>query len=293
MAPREDIHHSDLRRDIGLGSATILVIANMIGTGIFTTSGFLMESLRDPQAMLLCWLLGGILALCGAICYGELGAMFPRAGGEYVFLRESFGKLWGFLSGWISLIVGFSAPIAAAAIAFASYFFGSFPESVIIQPHVPFFQSPFIILSPVTLLAILIIIVFSIIHWYSLNFGSRVQNILTLFKIMVILVFIAAGVCLGRGSMEHFSQPFDVGVIFTGKFATSLIFVAFAYSGWNAAAYLGAEIKNPEKNIPLSLFHGTIIVTGLYILLNIMFIYSLSVKEMIGVVEVGAKSAPE
>ncbi len=120
MAPKEEINHSDLSREIGLGSATILVVANMIGTGIFTTSGFLMEVLRDPQAMLLCWLIGGVLALCGALCYGELGAMYPRAGGEYVFLRESLGKAWGFLSGWISLIVGFSAPIAAASIAFAS-----------------------------------------------------------------------------------------------------------------------------------------------------------------------------
>ena len=262
MPPKENINQSDLRREIGLGSATILVIANMIGTGIFTTSGFLMEALRDPQAMLLCWLIGGILALCGALCYGELGAMFPRAGGEYVFLRESFGKLWGFLSGWISLIVGFSAPIAAAAIAFASYFFRSFPETVIEQPQISLLESQFIILSPVTLLAILIIIIFSIIHWYSLNFGSRVQNILTVFKIIVILAFIAAGLSFGHGSMEHFSQSLDFGVILSGKFTTSLIFVAFAYSGWNAAAYLGAEIKDPEKNIPRSLFYGTFVVTA-------------------------------
>jgi len=269
----------------------ILVIASMIGTGIFTTSGFLMEALRDPRAMLLCWFIGGFLALCGALCYGELGAMLPRAGGEYVFLRESFGKLWGFLSGWISLIVGFSAPIAAASIAFASYFFRSFPEPFIGQPQLPLFGSNLIIISPVTLLAISVIIIFSIIHWYSLNFGRRVQNILTVFKIIVLLVFIVAGLSFGNGSMEHFSKTLDFGVIFSGKFTTSLIFVAFAYSGWNAAAYLGAEIKNPERNIPRSLFYGTFVVTGLYILLNIVFIYALSVQDMIGVVEVGAKSA--
>jgi basic amino acid/polyamine antiporter, APA family len=112
----------DLKRELGLGSATILVIANMIGTGIFTTSGFIMEALRDPQTMLICWIIGGVFALSGALCYGELGAMFPRAGGEYVFLRESFGRRMAFLSGWISLIVGFSAPIAAASIAFGGYF---------------------------------------------------------------------------------------------------------------------------------------------------------------------------
>jgi len=119
----------ELRREVSLFSATILVIANMVGTGIFTTSGFIMAELGIPETMLFCWLVGGIFALCGALCYGELGALFPQAGGEYVFLRESFGKWMGFLSGWISLIVGFSAPIAAAAIAFATYFFGSFALS--------------------------------------------------------------------------------------------------------------------------------------------------------------------
>ncbi|MBE9529938.1 MAG: amino acid permease, partial [Proteobacteria bacterium] len=115
------LNNHELKREIGFFSATILVIANMVGTGIFTTSGFIMEELGNPQTMLLCWFVGGIFALCGALCYGELGAMFPEAGGEYVFLRESYGKGVAFLSGWISLIVGFSAPIAAAAIAFATY----------------------------------------------------------------------------------------------------------------------------------------------------------------------------
>jgi APA family basic amino acid/polyamine antiporter len=263
----------------------------MIGTGIFTTSGFLMEALRDPQAMLLCWLIGGIVALCGALCYGELGAMYPRAGGEYVFLSESLGKLWGFLSGWISLIVGFSAPIAAASIAFASYFFRSIPESFTGQSQVSILGSNFITLSSVSLLAILVIIIFSIVHWYGLNFGSGVQNLLTVFKLIIILVFVLAGLSFGHGSMAHFSRNLDFGIIFSGEFTTSLIFVAFAYSGWNAAAYLGAEIKDPEKSIPRSLFYGTFVVTALYLLLNIVFIYALSIEEMGGVVEVGAKSA--
>jgi APA family basic amino acid/polyamine antiporter len=117
--------NNQLKRTIGLGTAVILVIANMIGTGVFTTSGYIMESLKNPAAMLLCWFIGGILALTGALCYGELGAIFPKAGGEYVFLRESIGKPFGFLSGWVSLIVGFSAPIAAASIAFSKYLFRS------------------------------------------------------------------------------------------------------------------------------------------------------------------------
>jgi APA family basic amino acid/polyamine antiporter len=112
---------SQLKREIGLFSAIAIVVANMVGTGIFTTSGFILQEVGSPAALLLSWMIGGAFALCGALCYGELGARYPQAGGEYVYLREAFGKPVAFLSGWISLIVGFSAPIAAAAIAFSVY----------------------------------------------------------------------------------------------------------------------------------------------------------------------------
>jgi APA family basic amino acid/polyamine antiporter len=250
-----------------------------------------MESLREPRAILICWFLGGIMALSGALCYGELGAMFPRAGGEYVFLRESFGKWMGFLSGWISLIVGFSAPIAAAAIAFATYFFRSLPQGLAAGARVSFLKAEVLSVSPLTSLAACIIVLFSFVHWFSLHFGSRVQNVLTAFKISVILVFVAAGLGFGNGSVAHFSSLPNVSLILSGSFATSLIFVSFAYSGWNAAAYLGGEIKNPARCIPLSLFWGTMIVMMLYLLLNIVFIYALPGEEMSGVIEVGAKSA--
>jgi len=282
-------HH--LKREIGLFSATILVIANMVGTGIFTTSGFIMEELGNPQAMLLCWLVGGIFALCGALCYGELGAMFPRAGGEYVFLRESFGKGMGFLSGWISLIVGFSAPIAAAAIAFATYFFRILPASFSAKLTAPFLEIGILAISPITMLATTVIIIFSLIHYHSIFLGARVQNSLTIFKVCLIVVFVAAGFCLGQGSTENFSQGLEISLIFQDKFAISLIFITFAYSGWNAAAYLGGEIKNPVRNIPLALFTGTALVVCLYLLLNIVYIYALSPAEMSGVLEVGTKSA--
>jgi APA family basic amino acid/polyamine antiporter len=283
-------HHDELKRDLGLPSAAILVIANMIGTGIFTTSGFIIEALGDPKVMLMCWAVGGILALCGALCYGELGAKFPKAGGEYVFLRESFGKAMGFLSGWISLIVGFSAPIAAASIAFSGYLFRSL-AGVLENPGAALFETGPISISPMTLVAITIIIVFSLVHFTSLHFGSRVQNVLTLFKLGVIISFIVGGLGFGRGSMNHFASEFDFGLLFSGEFATSLIFVSFAYSGWNAAAYLGAEIRNPSRNIPLALLCGTLLVAVLYLLLNVVFIYALPVEGMGGVLEVGAKSA--
>ncbi|MBN2420363.1 MAG: amino acid permease [Deltaproteobacteria bacterium] len=278
-----------LKRTIGLGTAVILVIANMIGTGVFTTSGFIMQDLANPASMLICWFIGGILALTGALCYGELGAIFPKAGGEYIFLRESIGKPFGFLSGWVSLIVGFSAPIAAASIAFSTYLYKSIGVESAGKEILNI--AGIITISPVTLTGIAVIILFSVVHWYSLNFGSNVQNLLTSFKILVILAFIVLGLFIGKGSMENFSSGPVYTSLFTGKFATSLIFISFAYSGWNAAAYIGSEIKDPSRNIPLSLFWGTVIVMILYLLLNVIFIYALTISEMSGVVEVGAKAA--
>jgi len=288
---KNHLNNNVLSREIGFFSATVLVIANMIGTGIFTTSGFIIQELENPYVMLLCWFAGGIFALCGALCYGELGAMFPKAGGEYVFLKESFGKCMGFLSGWVSLIVGFSAPIAAAATAFAAYFFTAFsiPHENIMNISIS--GVSIITISPVTLVASCMIILLSLVHYHSLTVGTKVQNGLTLFKIILILLFIVIGLCFGKGSSVNFSGNIDFTLIFKEKFAISLIFVSFAYSGWNAAAYLGGEIKNPEKNIPLALFTGTILVMSLYMLLNIVYIYALPPNEMGGVLEVGAKSA--
>ena len=284
-------HTAHLERQLSLFSVFILVVANMIGTGIFTTSGFIMKELGNPGTMLVCWLLGGVFALCGALCYGELGAMFPHSGGEYVFLREGFGKGMGFLSGWISLIVGFSAPIAASSVAFASYFFKAFPIPIGKKMVIPVLGSNVFTLSPITLLAVAIIVLFSLIHYYGLFFGSRVQNGLTVFKIAFIAIFIIAGFWFGKGSGEHFFTQFDMGTIFSDKFAVSLIFISFAYSGWNAAVYLGGEIKNPSRNIPLSLFGGTFLVICLYLLLNAVFIYALPPARMSGVLEVGDVAA--
>jgi APA family basic amino acid/polyamine antiporter len=285
------LNNNELSREIGLFSATVLVIANMIGTGIFTTSGFIMKELGSPQTMLLCWFVGGIFALCGALCYGELGAMFPKAGGEYVFLRESYGKGMGFLSGWISLIVGFSAPIAAASIAFATYFFRSFSLPTGSEIPLSLLGVSIATISAPSIVAIGAIIIFSLVHYHSLLIGSRVQNGLTIFKIGLIIVFVVAGLFLGQGSIDNFSQSLDIGLVFQDKFAVSLIFISFAYSGWNAATYLGGEIKSPRKNIPLALFTGTFLVMCLYLLLNVVYIYALPANEMSGILEVGAKSA--
>ncbi|HQO79264.1 MAG TPA: amino acid permease, partial [Thermodesulfobacteriota bacterium] len=148
---------------MGLFSATVLVVANMVGTGIFTTSGFIMQELADPGALLLCWVVGGVFALSGALCYGELGVRFPLAGGEYVYLRESYGRIMAFLSGWISLLVGFSAPIAAASMACAAYLSSVAPEHVRLSMNTPLFPAGWIRVSPVAIIACSIIAFFSLV----------------------------------------------------------------------------------------------------------------------------------
>jgi basic amino acid/polyamine antiporter, APA family len=280
-----------LKREIGIFTATVLVVANMIGTGIFTTSGFIIQEVGHPLVLLLCWLVGGIFALCGALCYGELGAAFPEAGGEYVYLRESFGKLVAFLSGWISLLVGFSAPIAATAIAMATYGSGLF--SLPAYPHwsLTIFDITLGTISPINMVAISSIIILSLIHYHSITIGRRIQNTLTSLKVVIIVLYITGGFLLGAGSVAHFSFDLPLTNLFQSKFAVSLIFISFAYSGWNAAAYLGSEIKEPSRNIPIALFTGTLLVLLLYLLLNAVYIYALSSDRMSGVLEIGSTSA--
>ena len=281
-----------LRREVGLTSATVLVVANMVGTGVFTTSGFILKELGSPQALLLCWLLGGIFALCGALCYGELGARFPRAGGEYVFLKESFGKPVAFLSGWISLFVGFSAPIAAAAIAFASYAQQAVALPLDSKWVISAFGMPLITLSWFNLIALCVIGLFTLIHYHGLRLGTKVQNWLTLFKISLIIAFLGTGFFFGQGSFDHFSASQGLASSLSSeKFAVSLIFVSFAYSGWNAAAYLGGEIVRPQRTIPAALLIGTALVTLLYLLLNALYLYAAPAATLAGELEIGATAA--
>lgn len=283
--------NNGLKREVGSLSATTLVIANMIGTGIFTTSGFIMAELKNPASFLLCWLIGGIFALCGALCYGELGARYPKAGGEYVYLKYAYGKWMGFLSGWISLFVGFSAPIAAAAMAFAAYLSSLGVGDNTLVWNIRIAGVPLMTVSLQTGIACGVILCFTLLHYHSLRFGTRVQNSLTLLKVGIILFFVSAALWAGKGDVGNFSMNLLWRELFSEKWAVSLIFVSFAYSGWNAAAYLGGEIKSPHRNLPIALIGGTLIVTLLYMALNVAFLYALGPDAMIGTVDVGIKAA--
>ena len=274
-----------LQRKLGLFPSTNIVIANMIGAGIFTTSGLLMLGLNDPLLMVALWFVGGIIALCGALSYGELGAAMPGAGGEYLFLTKLFHPLFGFLSGWVSFIVGFSAPIAASAMGFSEYFLRALPA----LPE--WLSNAGIMNVKMTgkLISISVILIFTFIHYRGIKTGARIQNVLTVLKVLLIVVLIFAGLLSGKGDMGNFSRDSITVNGFAGwkTIGLSLMWIMFAYSGWNASTYLGAEIKNPSKILPRSLIYGTGIVILLYLALNILYVYGINPEEMKGVISVG------
>src|SRR4030042_3411055 len=232
-----------LQRKLGLFPATNIVIANMIGAGIFTTSGLLMTGLNDPVLMLVLWAAGGIIALCGALSYGELGAAMPGAGGEYLFLSKLFHPLFGFLSGWVSFMVGFSAPIAASAMGFSEYFIRAVPGFSGALSEAGILNEAW----TGKLLSVCVILIFTFIHYRGIKTGARIQNVLTILKILLIVVLIFAGLLSGKGDMGNFSRDSITVNGFAGwnTIGLSLMWIMFAYSGWNASTYLGAEIKNP------------------------------------------------
>lgn len=274
-----------LQRKLGLFPATNIVVANMIGAGIFTTSGLLMAGLNNPLLMLGLWVVGGVIALCGALSYGELGAAMPGAGGEYLFLSRLYHPLFGFLSGWVSFVVGFSAPIAASALGFSEYFCRAIPA-------IPdWFESAGIMDQSATrtFLSVSVILIFTLIHYRGIKTGTVIQNILTLLKVALIVFLLLAGFLSGKGDISNFSAGGGVSSGLAGwkTIGLSLMWIMFAYSGWNASTYLGAEIKNPSKILPQSLIVGTGIVMLIYLGLNVLYIYGINPEEMKGVISVG------
>ena len=255
---------------IGLFTATCIVVANMIGTGVFTSLGFQVVDIKSGFTLLFLWMVGGVFALCGALSYGELGAAMPYSGGEYYYLSRIYHPVIGFLSGWVSVTVGFAAPIAAAAMALGAYFKSVFP----------------LISSPIIALAVVIGV--SIIHSKSKTFGSYFQQIFTILKVLLIVVLIVCGLFLAEPQQLGFlPSTGDVNLIFSSPFAISLVYVTYSYSGWNAAVYLASEVESPEKNLTRSLIGGTLIVMGLYLLLNFIFLYTTPINKLAGELEIG------
>ncbi len=252
-------------------TAMAIVIANMIGTGIFTSLGFQLMDIRSGFVIMALWVLGGIVALCGALCYAELGARLPRSGGEYNFLTEIYHPAAGFISGWISATVGFAAPTALAAITFGIYLSSVFPS-----------------LDPLWLATILIFSM-TLIHASSHKNSGGLQSFFTAAKILLILGFSIAALLSVETiqNVSYMPNSSDLPLLSGGAFAVSLIYVGYAYSGWNAATYLTGEIENPKKTLPRILTIGTGVVMISYILLNYVFLAVAPMDAMSGKIEIG------
>src|SRR3989304_1725592 len=273
----------DLQRKLGLFPLKNIDIADRRIVGKFKTSGLIIADLVDPVLMIVLWIVGGIIALCGALAYGRLGATFPQAGGEYVFLSNLYHPLLGFLRGWTSFVVGFSAPIAASSIGFSEYLSRAFPWM---------FQWSVLGDDPVVpskLFAMVVILLFTLVHMRGIETGARIQNYLTILKVGLIVALVVGGLSLGKGNLDHFGASEQVSFGFAGwkTIGLSLMWIMFAYSGWNAATYIGSEVRNPERLLPRSLLVGTGIVIFLYVGLTVTFVYDLSPAEMSGVISVG------
>jgi APA family basic amino acid/polyamine antiporter len=283
-----------LVRQLGTVSATALVVSNMIGVGIFTTTGFLAGDLGTAPLVVGIWLVGAALAMAGALCYAELGTNFPRSGGEYVYLSEAWGPAWGFIDGWVSFFAGFSAPIAVAAIAIAAYLAFFFPALAADAPGVtiPLGLTEMEI-SGNELVAVAIVAVFTAINLFGVSQVARLQNVLTAAKLVVIGSFLVLGFAVGEGNWAHFAEPAvrtsESPIV--AQLAVSLIFVFYGYSGWNAAVYVAEEIRDPERTLPKALVLGTLLVAGLYAGLNVLYVYATPLDDMKGVLAVGAQAA--
>ena len=257
---------------IGFFTATAIVIANMIGAGIFTSLGFQLADTTNTWSIIMLWSLGALMALCGALSYAELGTYWQRSGGEYHFLSKAFHPAIGYLSGWVSLTIGFSAPIALSGMALGKY------------------VAPYIEVSSMVL-AIATILMISVLHSLSIKRSSTLQNTTTLLKLLLILVFICFGVTKTPVASAYlWGQSWKEELILPA-FAVSFVYVTFSYSGWNAAAYIVDEIREPRKNLPKALLLGTVVVSLLYILLNVVFLRQNALEAIKGQLEIGQITA--
>jgi len=250
-------------------TATAIVIADMVGVGVFTSLGFQVTDIKSGFSLLLLWIVGGVAAICGAFCYAELATMLPRSSGEYNFLRRIYHPAFGFVAGWLSATVGFAAPIALAAMAFGSYFKS-------IAPHAP----PLLLGLGITWLA-------ALVHLGGVRLGAAFHNVWTAIKLILIVAFIIAGFIFGDPQPISFApSATDAAVITGAPFAISLVFVMYSYSGWNAATYIAGELREPARNLPRALLAGTAIVIVLYVGLNAVFLATTPMQELAGQLDV-------
>ena len=266
-------------RTFGLGTSTVVVVASMVGSGVLTTSGFTVYAVGSNQLMLILWCVGGVLAMCGALTIAELASSIPESGGDYIFLREAYGPLAAFLSGWVSFLLGFGGPIAVSALASARYF---------VEPWgLPEPTKTYVQLA----IASTSIILLAFIHSSGRRQGAFVQMLTTLIKWVVLLVLAVAGLIGGWGNWQNLQDrppmSLDVGL----GMLSSLVFISYAYTGWNGVGYIAGEVKSPQRSIPLAILLGTGSVMLLYLALNLSYALALSAEDVRQIVQPPGESA--
>ncbi len=284
----------ELARKLGLFDSTMVVVGNVIGSGIFLTTGIMATYIPSPGWILLAWIGGGLITLTGALTYSELGVLFPEAGGQYVYLKEAYGPLIGFLFGWITFLIYMTGSIAALSVAFSEYlgiFLPSMSDMVSTEIHL-FNQYIHIGISVGQLVAVGIILVLSLVNYLGLVLGKTLLNIVTVIKIGALLALVFLGLTLGRGgsfALNINPEGVSFGRLLAG-FGVALISVTWAFDGWNNLNFVAGEIKNPRRNLPFALIIGITAILFLYALINIVYLYALPVNEMAGEIRVAEKA---
>jgi APA family basic amino acid/polyamine antiporter len=278
-APAPAATQPSLERRLGPLDGAAIIVSNTIGGGILFFPVLIAASVTDARLFLTTWLVGGALAFCGAMGYAELAALRPRAGGEYVYLRDAYGALVGFLSGWTSFVAGFAGAIAANAVILVLYLDRFIPG---VNDATPILSIPLpyvgLTLSRQTLMAVAVAWVFAFVHIRGVGPGRVVTNILTLLKVVPLLIFIALGLSIGAGSTSNLGA--SAGAVAATSYLSSLVLVMFTYSGWNAAAYMAEEIRDPGRNLPRALALGTLAVIVIYLFLNALYLYVVPIGEL-------------
>ena len=279
MVKKLDNTGNELKRTLRPADAVMIVVGNVIGVGIFTTTGFIAGDLPDASLIMAVWVLGGVLTFLGALSYGELGALFPKAGGDYIYLKEAYGPLAGFMVGWVGFFIINPGSMAALALGLTEYL-------------VPLIAGDMTGFSPVIpkMIAIFAILLFTCINYLSLQWASKAQNLLSGFNLMTIVIIVGIGFSLGSGDWANFSYHSDTASA-GDLFGPAMVSVFFTYSGWFVSAYVASEMKNPQKSLPLSLIVSSLIVTVVYIIMNIFYIYALPIPEMDGVVDIARRAS--
>ncbi len=257
----------------GIATATFIIIASMVGVGVLTTSGYTAYNVGSNQFMLALWVLGGVTAACGALTLCELTAALPRTGGDYLYLHEAFGPLVAFLSGWVSFLIGFAAPSALAAFGSAKYLTAPFAlqgeTALIVQRG----------------LATVAILVFAVIHVSGRKRTAHVQGWITAIKLILLGLFVVAGLYAGRGHFDHLTDPKPITTGVANSMLFSLVFISYAYIGWNSASYLAGEFQDPQRQLPRAILLSTVGVVVLYLGLNLVYALALSVDDLKAIVD--------